>query len=185
MPNVPSPPPPPSPPSPPPPPPPPPLYPPPITTTTAATTAVATAPRVSFRDDTVRPFKPNFYVDPDLLKKIRSYLNVKTPFRLILLATSYLYKNSLKCKAESLLKIIENINNAIARQLSKKAIKSDNKVRALISALQERAILSLKNINGTNKYCFKPKLCRELQLMKYIGKKISISVNREWYYSEL
>ena len=74
-------------------------------------------------------------MDPDLLKIIRSHLNVKTPFNLILLATSYLYKNSLKYKAESLLKIIKNINNAVVRELYKKVIKSDNKVRALISAL--------------------------------------------------
>jgi len=74
-------------------------------------------------------------MDPDLLKTIYSYLNVKTPFKLISLATLYLYKNSLKYKVESLLKIIKNINNAIARELSKKAIKSNNKVRALISVL--------------------------------------------------
>jgi hypothetical protein len=30
---------------------------------------------------------------------------------------------------------MENITNAVVRQLSKKAIKSNNKVRALISAL--------------------------------------------------
>jgi len=83
----------------------------------------------------VQPFKPKFYVDLDLLKIIRSYLTVKTPFKLMLLATLYLYKNSLKCKVESLLKIIKNINNAAARQLLKEAIKSDNKVKALISAL--------------------------------------------------
>ncbi len=46
---------------------------------------------------------------------IYGYLNVKTPFKLILLITLYLYKNSLKCKVESLLKMIKNINNAIAR----------------------------------------------------------------------
>jgi len=97
-------------------------------------------------------------VDLDLLKIIRSYLNIKTPFNLILLVTLYLYKNSLKCKAESLLKIIKNINNAVVRELFKKVIKSNNKVRALISALQEYTILSLKNINKINKYCFKPKL---------------------------
>ncbi|XTI84251.1 hypothetical protein V2W45_1327495 [Cenococcum geophilum] len=162
MPNVPGPP-------PPPPLPPPPPFPPPVTITTAATTAaVATAlnpsashspPKVSFRDNMVRPFKPKFYVDLDLLKKIGSYLNVKIPFRLMLLTTLYLRKNSLKCKAESLLKIMENINNAVARQLSKKVIKSNNEVRALISALRERAILSLKNINEINKCCFEPKLC--------------------------
>jgi hypothetical protein len=170
--NVPSPPPPPLPPPPPPPlpppppPPPPPSYssssssPPSITTTIAATTTtITTAPKVSFRDNIVQPFKPKFYVDLDLLKTIYGYLNVKTPFKLILLATLYLYKNSLECKAESLLKIIKNINNTIARELSKKAIKSNNKVRALISALQERAILSLKNINKKNKHYFKPKLC--------------------------
>jgi hypothetical protein len=74
-------------------------------------------------------------MDLDLLKKIYGYLNVKTPFKLISLITSYLYKNSLECKVESLLKIIKNINNAVARQLSKKVIKSNNKLRALISAL--------------------------------------------------
>ena len=153
MPNVPSPPPP-SPPS------------PPITTTTATTTAITTnpptsysPPRVLFQDNTVQLFKLNFYVDLDLLKTIRSHLNVKTPFNLILLATLYLYKNSLKCKVESLLKIIKNINNAVVRELFKKVVKSDNKVRALISVLQEHTILSLKNINKINKYCFKPKLC--------------------------
>ena len=93
------------------------------------------------------------------MKTIRSHLNVKTPFNLMLLITLYLYKNSLKYKAESLLKIIKNINNAAARELFKKVIKSDNEVRALISALQEYTILSLKNINKINKYCFKPKLC--------------------------
>jgi hypothetical protein len=74
-------------------------------------------------------------VDLDLLKTIYGYLNVKIPFKLISLVTSYLYKNSLKYKAESLLKIIKNINNAVARELSKKVIKSNNKVRALISVL--------------------------------------------------
>ena len=106
----------------------------------------------------VQLFKPKFYIDLDLLKTIRSYLNVKTPFKLILLITSYLYKNSLKYKVESLLKIIKNINNAIVRELYKKAIMSNNKVRALISALQKYALLFLKNINEINKYCFKPKL---------------------------
>ena len=72
-----------------------------------------------------------------------------------------------------------------ARQLSERAIKSDNEVRALISALQECAIRSLENINDTNKHCFEPKLCRELQLMKYIGKKIGVKVDREWCYGEL
>jgi len=121
MPNVPS------PPLPPPPPPPLPLPspPPPITTTTATTTAaVATAPnppashsssKVLFRDNTVQPFELNFYVDLGLLKIIGSSLDIKTPFKLISLITSYLYKNSLKYKAESLLKIIKNINNAVAR----------------------------------------------------------------------
>jgi hypothetical protein len=71
----------------------------------------------------------------DLLKIIHSYLNVKIFFKLISLATLYLYKNSLKGKAESLLKEMKNINNAIVKQLSKKAIKSNNKVRALISTL--------------------------------------------------
>ena len=98
-------------------------------------------------------------MDLNLLKTIRSYLNVKTPFNLILLTTLYLYKNSLKYKVESLLKMIKNINNTIVRELYKKAIKSNNKVRALISVLQEHTILSLKNINKINKYCFKPKLC--------------------------
>jgi len=83
----------------------------------------------------VRPFEPKFYVDLNLLKTIRSHLTVKTPFKLISLATSYLRKNSLKCKVESLLKIIKNINNAAVRQLLEEAIKSDNKVKALISAL--------------------------------------------------
>ncbi len=54
-------------------------------------------------------------MDPDLLKKIRGYLNVETSFKLILLVTSYLYKNSLKYKVEFLLKIIKNINNAAVR----------------------------------------------------------------------
>jgi cell fate (sporulation/competence/biofilm development) regulator YmcA (YheA/YmcA/DUF963 family) len=92
---------------------------------------------------------------------ICSYSNVKTPFKLISLATSYLYKNSLKGKAKSLLKEIKNINNTIARQLSEKAIKSNNKVKALISTLQERTIHSLENINDMNKHYFKPKLCRD------------------------
>jgi len=74
-------------------------------------------------------------MDLDLLKMIYSYLTVKTPFKLILLATLYLYKNSLKYKAEPLLKIIKNIDNAIVRQLFKKVIKSDNKVKTLISVL--------------------------------------------------
>jgi hypothetical protein len=74
-------------------------------------------------------------VDLDLLKTICGYLNVKIPFKLISLVTSYLRKNSLKCKVESLLKIIKNINNAVARELSEKVIKSNNKVRALISIL--------------------------------------------------
>ena len=78
------------------------------------------------------------------------------------LATSYLYKNSLEGKAESLLKEIKNINNAAARQLSEKVIKSNNKVRALISILQECVIRFLKNINNINKYYFKPKLYQDL-----------------------
>ena len=138
---------------------------PPITATAATTITITTnpptsysPPRVLFRDNIVQPFKPKFYVDPDLLKTIRSYLNVEIPFNLILLATLYLYKNSLKYKAESLLKIMKNINNTAVRELYKKVIKSDNKVRALISALQEYTILSLKNINKINKYYFKPKL---------------------------
>ena len=93
-----------------------------------------------------------------LLKTIRSHLKDETLFKLISLATLYLCKDSLKYKAESLLKSIKNTNDATARWLSKEVIKSDNKVRALISVLQERAILSLKNINEMNKYCFKPKL---------------------------
>ena len=83
----------------------------------------------------IKPFEPKFYVKPGLLKMIRSYLNVETFFELILLATLYLCEDSFKCKVESLLKKIKNINNITARQLSKKAIKSDNEVRALISVL--------------------------------------------------
>ena len=108
-----------------------------------------------------------------------SDLNEIEFFKLILLATLYLCKNSFKYKVKSLLKNIKNINNAIARQLSKKAIKSNNKVRALINILQKHAIISLKNINNINKYYFKPKLYRKLQLIKYRGKKISIKINRE------
>ena len=74
-------------------------------------------------------------MDPDLLKTIRSYLSVKTPFKLISLITLYLYKNSLKYKVEFLFKTIKNINNAIARQLFKKVRKSNKEVRALISVL--------------------------------------------------
>ena len=147
----------------------PPPPPPPIITITTTTTAAAIAtmpnppasyfpPRVSFRDVTVEPFDLKFYVELGLLKTIYSYLKDKTPFKLILLATLYLHKNSLECKAESLFKSMKNTNNATARWLSKEAIKSDNKVRAFISVLQEHAILSLKNINEINKYCFKPKL---------------------------
>ena len=128
----------------------------------------------------VELFKLNFYIDLGLLKTIYSYLENKIePFKLILFATSYLYKDSLKYKIKSLLKNIKNINNAIARRLSEKAIKSNNKVRALINILQEHTIVSLKNINNTNKHCFKPKLYQELQLMKYRGKKIGIKVDRE------
>ena len=140
--------------SPPPPPPPP--------TIAATTAAVATAPKVSFRDDMVKLFELKFYVDPVLLKTIHSYLNIKILFKLILLATLYLCKNSLECKAKSLLKTIKNINDIIVRQLSKKAIKSNNEVRAFISILQEYVICSLKNINNINKHCFELKLCREL-----------------------
>ena len=109
--------------------------PPPPSTIAATIAAVATAPKVSFRDDTVKLFKLKFYVNLVLLKTICSYLNVKIPFKLILLVTSYLCKNSLECKTKSLLKTIKNINDATARQLSKRAIKSNNKVRALISIL--------------------------------------------------
>ena len=67
-------------------------------------------------------------MDLGLLKTIHSYLENETqPFKFILLATSYLYKDSLEN--------IKNINNTIARRLSKKVIKSNNKVRALISVL--------------------------------------------------
>ena len=83
----------------------------------------------------VKPFKLIFYMDLVLLKTIRSYLNIKTLFKLISLITSYLYENSFEYKVESLLKTIKNINNTTARQLSKRAIKSDNKVRAFISTL--------------------------------------------------
>ena len=121
---------------------PPPLPPPPppfITTTTtiaATTAAVATATKVLFQDNMVELFKLNFYMDLGLLKTIYSYLENKTElFKLILFATLYLYKDSLKYKIESLLKNIKNINNTIARRLSEKVIKSDNKVRALISTL--------------------------------------------------
>ena len=95
-------------PSPPPPPPPPP-------TIAATTAAVATAPKVLFQDYTVKPFKLIFYIDLVLLKTIHSYLNIKTPFKLILFTTLYLYKNSLKYKAESLFKELKNINNAVVR----------------------------------------------------------------------
>jgi hypothetical protein len=161
----------------------PPPPPPPITTTTtiAATTAtVAIATKVLFWDDTVELFKLNFYVDLGLLKTIHSYLENKTElFKLILFTTSYLHEDSLKYKVESLLKNIKNINNAVVRRLSEKAIKSNNKVRAFISALQECTIVSLENINDTNKHYFELKLCRELQLIKYRGKKIGIKVDRE------
>ena len=73
---------------------------------------ITTAPKVLFQDNTVKPFKPKFYIKLDLLKIIRSHLNAKTLFKLILLATSYLYKNSFKYKAEYLFKKIKNINNA-------------------------------------------------------------------------
>ena len=98
----------------------------------------------------------------NLLKTIHSYLNAKIPFKFILFTTLYLYKNNLKYKTKPLLKKIKNINNAKARQLSKKAIKSNNKVRTFISALQKRTIHSLENINNINKYCFKPKLYQKL-----------------------
>jgi hypothetical protein len=145
-------------------PPPPPL--PPITTTATTTAAIATAfnlSKVSFWDNTVEPFKLKFYVDLGLLKMIHSYLEDETqPFRLMSFTTLYLYKDSLECKAEFLLKSIKKINNAIAKKLSEKAIKNNKEVRALISILQERTILSLKNINETNKYCFKLKLYQKL-----------------------
>ena len=94
-----------------------------------------------------------------LLKTIHSYLKDEIFFKLISLAILYLCEDSLKYKVESLFKSMKNTNNATAKWVSKEAIKSDNKVRALISILQECAILSLKNINEINKYCFKPKLC--------------------------
>ena len=103
-----------------------------IATTTAA---VAIAPKVSFWDNTVKLFKLKFYINPVLLKTIYSYLNIKTLFKFILFTTLYLHKTSLECKTESLLKTMKNINNVIARQLSKRVIKSNNKVRALISVL--------------------------------------------------
>jgi hypothetical protein len=58
----------------PPPPPPPPIT---ITITAATTAAVATTPKVSFQDDMVELFKPKFYIKPDLLEMIRSYLDTK------------------------------------------------------------------------------------------------------------
>ena len=101
---------------PPPPPPPPPFS---FITTTATTAAIATAfnlSKVSFRDDTVEPFEPKFYVDPGLLKTMRSYSEDETqPFRLMSLATSYLHEDSLECKAEFLLESMKNINNADRR----------------------------------------------------------------------
>jgi hypothetical protein len=72
----------------------------------------------------------------------------------------YLYKDSLKYKVKFLLKSMKKINNTTVRKLSEKAIKSNKEVRALINILQEHTILSLENINETNKYCFKPKLCQ-------------------------
>ena len=101
-------------------------------------------------------------MDPVLLKTIHSYLNVEILFKLILLTTLYLCENSLKYKAESLLKTMKNINNITVRQLSKRAIKSNNKVRALINVLQEYTICFLENINNINKHCFKLKLCQKL-----------------------
>jgi hypothetical protein len=74
---------------------------------------------------------------------------------------------------------MKKINNTTVRKLSEKAIKSNKEVRALINILQEHTILSLENINETNKYCFKPKLCQKLQLIKYKGKKIGVKVGRE------
>jgi hypothetical protein len=122
-----------------PPPPPPPLSPPPpslITTTAPNPLASHFPPKVSFRDNTVELFELKFYIDLGLLKTIYSYLGDETQlFKIISLATLYLYKNSLECKVKSLLKIMKNINNITARKLSKKAIKSDNKVKALISTL--------------------------------------------------
>ena len=84
----------------------------------------------------VELFKLKFYIDPGLLKTIYSYLEDKIQFfRLMLLAISYLYKDGLEYKVKILLKSMKNINNAIVRKLSEKAIKSNNKVRALISTL--------------------------------------------------
>ena len=151
--------------------PPPPL--PPITTitTTTTTAAIATAlnppashfpPRVSFQDITVEPFNLKFYIKLGLLKTIHSHLKDEIPFKLILLVTLYLCKDSLECKVKSLLKSIKNTNNIIVKWLSEEVIKSNNEVRALISILQKYAILSLENINEINKYCFKPKLYQEL-----------------------
>ena len=75
-------------------------------------------------------------MDLGLLKTIYSYLEDETQlFRLILFTISYLYEDGLEYKVKILLKSIKNINNIIARKLSKKAIKSNNKVRALISVL--------------------------------------------------
>src|SRR5580692_9580042 len=93
-------------------------------TTTTTTAAIATAPnppashfppRVSFRDITVEPFDLKFYVKLGLSKTIRSYLKDKILFKLILLTTLYLRKDSLECKVKSLLKSIKNTNNATAR----------------------------------------------------------------------
>ena len=83
----------------------------------------------------VKPFKPKFYIELDLLKMIYNYLNTKTPFKFILLITLYLYKNSFKYKTKSFLKKIKNISNTKIKQLSKKAIKSNNKVKAFINIL--------------------------------------------------
>ena len=75
-------------------------------------------------------------MDLGLLKTIYSYLEDETQlFRLILFAISYLYKDGLEYKVKILLKSMKNINNATVRKLSEKAIKNNNKVRALISVL--------------------------------------------------
>ena len=93
-------------------------------TTTTTTAAIATAPNppashfppgVSFRDVTVEPFNPKFYIKLGLLKTIRSHLKDETLFKLISLTTLYLYKDSLEYKIKSLLKSIKNTNDATAR----------------------------------------------------------------------
>jgi hypothetical protein len=84
----------------------------------------------------VELFELKFYMDLGLLKMIYSYSEDETqPFRLMLFAILYLYKDSLECKAEFLLKSMKKINNTIVRKLSEKAIKSNKEVRAFISIL--------------------------------------------------